>query len=317
MFKWIFTKQSVLKYMRLQTKPFNIGVSLCVILLVVVSMLVFQQNSKITNIAGANTIMLICIFGAALLGAVLIWFFTMHGVVRRINQVVAELTDGSKKVASAPSEVSAASRSLPASSSLEQAAGLAGTSPYLENIPSMTEQHADGAKHGCTLVCPTYEATDNGSNTVARMNSDIKEIERSSDEIAGNIKVIDKIAFQRNLLALNVIDEIAFQTNLLAADATAKATRAVEASKDLAVVAEQVRNLAARAAEAAKNSTTMMEESLKNDMDMSNEVTKVLEEIKHSFGKTTGLAADIVATLQEQADGGENVDASAPKWMVE
>lgn len=295
-------KQISFRCMQPRTKKLTVGISLSLILLVIVSIVLFRRNSRIASVAGAHTV-LVWGFGTALMGLLLIWFFVVRGALRTVNRAVAELTNSSNnKITSAPSEVSAVSRSLPASSSLEQAAGLAETSHYLGK--NATEHNTEDAQQD-------YYTADGDGDTMTRINNAIKEIENSSKETAENIKVIDKIAFQRNLLALNVIDEIAFQTNLLASDATAKANRAVEASKDLAVVAEELRNLATRAAKAASKSTSMMEESVENGADITGEATKVIEEIKQSFGKTTGLAADIVATLQERADGGEELNGSA------
>ncbi|MBN1816656.1 MAG: hypothetical protein JW828_04805, partial [Sedimentisphaerales bacterium] len=122
--------------------------------------------------------------------------------------------------------------------------------------------------------------------------------QKSSDETAKIIKVIDEIAFQTNLLALN---------------AAVEAARAGEAGKGFAVVAEEVRNLAMRSAEAAKNTSEMIEGSVKNaknGVDIAEEVGKALTEIVDKIGKTTDLVGEIAAASQEQAQGIDQVNTA-------
>ena len=108
-----------------------------------------------------------------------------------------------------------------------------------------------------------------------------------------------------------VIDEIAFQTNLLALNAAVEAARAGEAGKGFAVVAEEVRNLAMRSAEAAKNTANMIEESVKNaqdGVDIATKVGQILDGIVQSIGKTTALVSEIAAASREQAQGIDQVN---------
>ena len=119
---------------------------------------------------------------------------------------------------------------------------------------------------------PMRKAAENGTTAVGKMTTAIDDIQKSSNETAKIIKVIDEIAFQTNLLALN---------------AAVEAARAGEAGKGFAVVAEEVRNLAQRSAEAAKNTSSMIEQSVNNakaGVEISAEVRKVLGEI------TTGVS---------------------------
>ncbi len=215
-------------------------------------------------------------------------------ISRSINKVlkhiVGTLKEGADQVASASAQVSSASQSL-AEGSTEQAAGLEETSSSLEEMSSMTRQNADNAAQANHLASEANTIANTGSEAMNRMSQAIHEIQTSSEQTAKIIKVIDEIAFQTNLLALN---------------AAVEAARAGEAGKGFAVVAEEVRNLAMRSAEAAKNTSAMIEASVKNaqnGVSISNEVGKALEEIVSSINKTTSLVAEIASASQEQAQG--------------
>jgi methyl-accepting chemotaxis protein len=244
----------------------------------------------------ANFWMLAVGVAAVVIGATLA-FFISRGIITALKRVINALNEGAEQVASASGQVSSASQSL-AEGSTEQAAGLEETSSSLEEMSSMTKQNADNAQQANTLASEARKAADNGTESMARMNGAIEEIQKSSDETAKIIKVIDEIAFQTNLLALN---------------AAVEAARAGEAGKGFAVVAEEVRNLAMRSAEAAKNTANMIEESVKNSkngVDIATEVAKVLDEIVSGIGKTTDLVSEIAAASQEQAQGIDQVNTA-------
>jgi methyl-accepting chemotaxis protein len=124
-----------------------------------------------------------------------------------------------------------------------------------------------------------------------QMNQAVMAIKESSGEISKIIKVIDEIAFQTNLLALN---------------AAVEAARAGEAGKGFAVVAEEVRNLAQRSAEAAKNTAAMIEESVRrsdNGVQIAGRVGQALEEIAGSTHKVKTLLSEVASTAGSQAEG--------------
>ena len=130
------------------------------------------------------------------------------------------------------------------------------------------------------------------------MSQAIDDIKTSSDETAKIIKTIDEIAFQTNLLALN---------------AAVEAARAGEAGKGFAVVAEEVRNLAQRSAEAARNTADMIEGSVKNadnGVQISQEVGQSLQEIAEGNRKVNDLVAEIAAASAEQAQGIEQINTA-------
>jgi methyl-accepting chemotaxis protein len=243
-----------------------------------------------------NILMLTMAVSGIVLGIVLAIVITMS-IVKPINRIIAGLTEGSEQVSSASTQVSAASQSL-AEGASEQAAGLEETSSSLEEMASMAKRNSENAQQANSLASDARKAADRGSESMNQMTHAIQQIQKSSNDTAKIIKVIDEIAFQTNLLALN---------------AAVEAARAGEAGKGFAVVAEEVRNLAMRSAEAAKNTSAMIEESVNNSksgVDISSQVAKELDEIVTSIGKTTELVGEIAAASAEQSQGVEQVNVA-------
>ncbi|MFT3683787.1 MAG: methyl-accepting chemotaxis protein [Phycisphaerales bacterium] len=146
-------------------------------------------------------------------------------------------------------------------------------------------------RQASALAQESKTAADRGQREMAQMTGAVNEIKQSSAEISKIIKVIDEIAFQTNLLALN---------------AAVEAARAGEAGKGFAVVAEEVRNLAQRSAEAAKNTAGMIEESVKrseNGVQIASRVGTALEEINSATNKVNALLSEIASASSEQATG--------------
>jgi methyl-accepting chemotaxis protein len=266
--------------------------------LVAINMQVGEQTTKESMVQGAFLKLLAV--ASLLTGVVLavgLGILISKSINKVLTWIVLSLTEGAEQVSSAAGQVSAASQSL-AQGATEQAAGLEETSSSLEEMSSMTKQNADNAQQANTLAAEAKKVANSGSEAMTRMDDAIKDIQKSSDETAKIIKVIDEIAFQTNLLALN---------------AAVEAARAGEAGKGFAVVAEEVRNLAMRSAEAAKNTSNLIEQSVnnsRNGVQICGEVKKSLDEIVSSIGKTTELVGEIAAASNEQAQGVDQINTA-------
>ncbi len=220
-----------------------------------------------------------------------------RGIVKPMQKAISANISIAEYMSSAASQFTSSSQTI-AKGASEQAAGLQETSSSLEEITSMTRQNAQNAQQANTLAQQAQQAAIEGAEAIRKMNTAIEDIHKSADATSRIIRVIDDIAFQTNLLALN---------------AAVEAARAGEAGKGFAVVAEEVRNLAIRSAEAAKNTENMIQTSVsqaKTGVELSAEVSKTLSEILNRSSKTVSLVSEIAQACSEQAQGIEQINQS-------
>lgn len=234
---------------------------------------------------------------AGLVVGIILSMLITRSVTGPIMRIVHILSAGAQQTSSAGGQMSSSSQVI-AQGASEQAASLEETSSALNEMTSMTRRNAESAATAAKLAEETQSSATRGGQAMQSMMNAIGKIEKSANETARILKVIDEIAFQTNLLALN---------------AAVEAARAGEAGKGFAVVAEEVRNLAQRSAEAAKNTATMIEESVANARDgvaQATDVAAVLTEITTATSKVNSLVAEINASTQEQARGLEVVSTA-------
>lgn len=219
---------------------------------------------------------------------------SLNTAVENLDKALSQVSEGASQVASASEQISAGSQSQ-AQGANEQASSLEEISSSLEEIASMTKQNADNANQAKNLSGEADNNARQGTEAMARMSGAIGRIKESSDQTAKIVKTIDEIAMQTNLLALN---------------AAVEAARAGEAGRGFAVVAEEVRNLAQRSAQAAKNTADMIGESVRNADDgvkIAHEVSSSFEQIAVSSKKVNDLIAEIAAASKEQSQGIDQV----------
>jgi methyl-accepting chemotaxis protein len=255
-----------------------------------------QSEEAIDSLSLASTVMIVGLGIALVVGCVLAWVITVS-ITKPVNAAIAGLTEGASQVASASGQISSASQSL-AEGSTEQAASLEESSSALEEMASMTRQNADNAGQANTMMGETKKQVDGGATAVKNMAGAMGEISQASEEIGKIIKTIEEIAFQTNLLALN---------------AAVEAARAGEAGKGFAVVADEVRNLAQRAGQAARDTADLIESTVarvKNGTEIVGQLEASFTEIEGSATKVAGIISEISAASQEQAQGVDQVNTA-------
>jgi methyl-accepting chemotaxis protein len=190
------------------------------------------------------------------------WF---NAFVSKLERIIGDLRLGIGQLRLGADQVSTASQSL-ASGNSEQAASLEEIRASLESLSGTTKENAKDAQDAVQLSEGSKLAAHEGGQAVTEMNQAMNDISQSSKEIEQIIKVIDEIAFQTNLLALN---------------AAVEAARAGDAGKGFAVVAEEVRNLAQRSAEAAKDTSNKIQEAGERTA----RGVEISERVRESFGR--------------------------------
>jgi methyl-accepting chemotaxis protein len=258
----------------------------------------FEVNSKYGDAAGvasgkamslANTLTTGFASAGIFLG-ILLSYFVVRGVNRMLIRISSMMDDGSSQVASAASQVSASSQAL-AEGSSEQASSLEETSSSLEEMASMSKHNAEHSGKCKAWMAEARIIVGNVDTLLNETAGSIHDLKRSSEATGKVVKTIEEIAFQTNILALN---------------AAVEAARAGEAGMGFAVVADEVRNLAQRCAQAAKETSLLIE----NATCAAGKGVALTVATQDAFKKNIaiamkiGAAIDEIATaVKEQTDG--------------
>ena len=215
---------------------------------------------------------------------------SLERILSSLSGALVQISQSSEQVAIGSNQVASAAQAL-SQGSTEQASSVEELSATINEISLQIKQNAENAQQANKMVNATTQEIENGNRQMLQLVAAMDEISKTSNQIGKIIKTIDDIAFQTNILALN---------------AAVEAARAGAAGKGFAVVAEEVRNLAGKSAEAAKNTTALIESAIQAIQNGTHMVS--------ATEKSLGLIvekADGVSRLVNEIAGASNAQATA------
>ena len=238
--------------------------------------------------------------GTAVVVGIAVALVIIRGITRTLRQTADSLGAGAEQIVAAAGQVSGSSQSL-AEGASDQAASLEETSASIEEMTGMTRRNAESAEQANAIAEAARTSADQSAASIARLNTAMTELKGSSAEVAKIVRTIDEIAFQTNILALN---------------AAVEAARAGEAGAGFAVVAEEVRSLAQRSAQAAKETAVKIENAHAKSEEgarISHEVTESLSAIIAQVRRLNGIVGEIAQASKEQSQGIDQVNQAVTR----
>jgi len=241
-----------------------------------------EELTKISN--GDLTISINCLSDEDTLGN------GLQRTVDNLNSMFGEINSASSQVSNGSKQIADSSQML-AQGSTQQAAAVQELSSTIADIAQKTRDNSDKADHAASLANTIKGNAEKGSHQMDEMMTAVKDINTASQSIGKVIKVIDDIAFQTNILALN---------------AAVEAARAGQHGKGFAVVAEEVRNLAAKSAEAAKETGVLIQNSSEKaelGSRIASDTAASLTEIVSGINESSRIVGEIANSSLEQSQG--------------
>ena len=221
---------------------------------------------------------------------------SLKQMLEKLNIMFGEINTSASQVSEGSKQIADGAQSL-AQGSTEQAASVEELSASISELSENTKENAEMAGRAATLADTIKSNAEKGNQQMSEMMDAVKEINAASQSINKVIKVIDDIAFQTNILALN---------------AAVEAARAGQHGKGFAVVAEEVRNLAAKSAEAAKDTGGLIANSMeKADLGsrIAEDTASSLADIVSGINESSQLVADIAQSSEAQSQSIQQINS--------
>lgn len=251
----------------------------------------------------SSWVMVMGILSGGLLLILLVLGVQARAIGRVLRENISNLGLSATQVASASGQISSASDET-ASSSNQLAASLEETSSSLAEISTNAHDNSENINHASSLVGDTQTNANKGLASMGQAAKAMDDIKEASNETARIIKTIDEIAFQTNLLALN---------------AAVEAARAGDAGKGFAVVAEEVRNLATRSADAARDTNTLIESSqdkAHSGVAIIKELEENLEGINNTVNQLNVLMREVANASKDQTQSVEQINTTVSQMNL-
>ncbi|MFM0020645.1 methyl-accepting chemotaxis protein [Paraburkholderia azotifigens] len=213
----------------------------------------------------------------------------------RLTETVGRVRSSSANVSTATNEIATGNSDLSRRTEA-QAASLQETAASMEQLTSTVKQNADSAQHAKSLASNASEISQRGSHTVERVVTTMEAISSSSGKIAEITGIIEGISFQTNILALN---------------AAVEAARAGEEGRGFAVVAGEVRSLAQRSAQAAKEIKELITRSvqeIQNGASLADDAGRTMADVNQAVARVSEIIEEIAAASEEQGRGIEQIN---------
>lgn len=220
---------------------------------------------------------------------------SFNDVIAHLQTMLRQVGDSARAITSASHQIAAGNQDLSARTE-EQASSIEQTAASMEELTSTVRQNADNAAHANELAHEASGVAMKGGEVVKQVVTTMNAIQSSSGKVVDIIGVIDSIAFQTNILALN---------------AAVEAARAGEQGRGFAVVAAEVRNLAQRSAQSAREIKSLIETSVSNvnlGTDLVTQAGSTMDELMQGVRNVTTLMGEIMSSSREQSTGIEQVN---------
>ncbi len=258
----------------------------------------YETVTAVDRISHTGTTILFAMGLIILLGCCAIWYFVANGLTRHTDRIIRDLNNASNQLSSAAAQVSTTSRRL-AQEAREEAASNRDVTSSLAGMGDKAQGNLGHSRTLKQLAAQARSAAEGGALQIQAMTDTMGQIQSAGADVVKINKIIDEIAFQTNILALN---------------AAVEAARAGEAGLGFAVVAGEVRRLARRCADAARETSEKIQKSMAaghQGVSVTCEVAEKLEVITASTRKLDELAQSVALASEQQSQGLAQISASA------